>query len=42
VLAPAVAAPIVAHLGGYPVLYAVTAAVTVAGALLILPIRSVR
>jgi MFS family permease len=42
VLAPALAAPIVDGLGGYPALYALTAAVTVAGALLVLPIRSVR
>lgn len=42
VLAPALAAPIVASAGGYPVLYGLTAAVTVAGALLVLPIRSVR
>jgi len=42
VLAPALAAPIVAGLGGYPVLYGLTAAVTLAGALLVLPIRSVR
>lgn len=42
VLAPALAAPIVAGFGGYPVLYGLTAAVTVAGALLVLPIRSVR
>lgn len=42
VLAPALAAPVVAGLGGYPVLYGLTAAVTLAGALLVLPIRSVR
>jgi MFS family permease len=42
VLAPALAAPIVAGLGGYPVLYGLTAVVTLAGALLVLPIRSVR
>jgi len=42
VLAPAVAAPIVAHLGGYPILYTTTGVVTILGALLILPIRSVR
>jgi MFS family permease len=41
VLAPALAAPIVATLGGYPVLYGLTAAVTLLGALLVLPIRSV-
>lgn len=42
VLAPALAAPIVSGLGGYPVLYGLTAAVTLAGAVLVLPIRSVR
>jgi MFS family permease len=42
VLAPALAAPVVAGLGGYPVLYGLTAVVTLAGALLVLPIRSVR
>ena len=42
VLAPALAAPIVAGLGGYPVLYGLTALVTLAGAVLVLPIRSVR
>jgi MFS family permease len=42
VLAPAMAAPVVAGLGGYPMLYALTALVTVAGAVLVLPIRSVR
>ena len=42
VLAPALAAPVVAGLGGYPMLYALTAVVTIAGAVLVLPIRSVR
>jgi MFS family permease len=42
VLAPALAAPVVAGFGGYPMLYALTALVTVAGAVLVLPIRSVR
>lgn len=42
VLGPAIAAPIVAYLGGYPVLYAVTAAVTLAGGVLIYKVRSVR
>lgn len=42
VLAPALAAPIVANVGGYPVLYGLTAAVTLLGAVLVLPIRSVR
>jgi MFS family permease len=41
-LAPALAAPVVAGLGGYPMLYALTAVVTIAGAVLVLPIRSVR
>jgi len=42
VLAPALAAPVVAGLGGYSTLYALTALVTIAGAVLVLPIRSVR
>ena len=42
VLAPALAAPVVAGLGGYPVLYGLTALVTLLGAVLVLPIRSVR
>jgi MFS family permease len=42
VLAPALAAPVVASLGGYPMLYALTALVTLLGAVLVLPIRSVR
>jgi hypothetical protein len=41
VLGPAMSAPIVVHLGGYPVLYAVTALVTVLGSMLVLKIRSV-
>lgn len=42
VLGPAVAAPIVTYLGGYPVLYAVTAVVTLVGGVLIYKVRSVR
>jgi MFS family permease len=42
VLAPALAAPVVAGLGGYSVLYGLTALVTLAGAVLVLPISSVR
>lgn len=42
VLAPAIAAPIVATLGGYPVLYAVTAVVSLFGGVLVYKIRSVR
>ena len=42
VLAPALAAPVVGGLGGYPMLYSLTALVTLAGAVLVLPIRSVR
>ena len=42
VLAPALAAPVIAGLGGYPVLYGLTALVTLLGAVLVLPIRSVR
>jgi MFS family permease len=41
VLAPALAAPIVAALGGYPVLYGVTAVVTVLGGVFVYKIRSV-
>jgi MFS family permease len=41
VLGPALSAPIVVHLGGYPVLYAVTALVTLAGSVLVWQIRSV-
>lgn len=42
VLAPVVAAPIVTHLGGYPVLYVLAAAVGLAGAVLVYRIRGVR
>jgi MFS family permease len=42
VLAPAIAAPVVAGLGGYPVLYAATALVALLGGVLVFPIRSVR
>jgi MFS family permease len=41
VLGPAISAPIVVHLGGYPVLYAVGAAVTLLGGVLVAKIRSV-
>jgi MFS family permease len=41
VLGPALSAPIVVHLGGYPVLYVVTALVTLAGSVLVQQIRSV-
>ncbi|HET8658918.1 MAG TPA: MFS transporter [Micromonosporaceae bacterium] len=41
VLGPALAAPVVAGLGGYPALYALTAVVTVLGSVLIVKIRSV-
>ncbi|MBO4210557.1 MFS transporter [Micromonospora echinofusca] len=42
VLGPALSAPVVVHLGGYPALYAATAVVTLLGSLLVLKIRSVR
>jgi MFS family permease len=42
VLAPAIAAPIVAHLGGYPALYAVSALVALIGGVLVQRIRAVR
>jgi MFS family permease len=41
VLAPAVAAPVVRYAGGYPVLYALAAAVTLLGAVLVRQIKSV-
>ncbi|MFF5055305.1 MFS transporter [Micromonospora sp. NPDC000663] len=41
VLGPALSAPLVVHLGGYPTLYAVTAAVTLIGSVLVVKIRSV-
>jgi MFS family permease len=41
VLGPALAAPIVVHLGGYPVLYLLTAVVTLLGSVFVLRIRSV-
>ena len=42
VLGPALAAPVVAHAGGYPTLFLASALVTLLGAVLVLPIRSVR
>ena len=42
VLGPAIAAPVVAGLGGYPVLYVLTAVVTLLGGVLIYQVRSVR
>lgn len=42
VLGPAMSAPIVVYLGGYPTLYAATAVVTLAGSALVVKIRSVR
>ncbi|MEV7326748.1 MFS transporter [Micromonospora sp. NPDC093244] len=41
VLGPALSAPLVVHLGGYPTLYAVTAVVTLLGSALVVKIRSV-
>ncbi|MEU5564761.1 MFS transporter [Micromonospora musae] len=41
VLGPALSAPLVVHLGGYPTLYAVTAAITLLGSALVVKIRSV-
>jgi MFS family permease len=41
VLGPALSAPIVVHLGGYPVLYLLTAAVTLLGSWLVTRIRAV-
>ncbi len=41
VLAPAIAAPIVSSLGGYPVLYVLTAVVTLLGGVFVYRIRSV-
>jgi MFS family permease len=42
VLGPALAGPVIAYLGGYSTLYALTAVVTLLGAVLVQPIRSVR
>jgi MFS family permease len=42
VLAPAIAAPVVTHLGGYSVLYGIAAALGLAGAVLVYRIRGVR
>lgn len=42
VIAPALAAPIVANLGGYPVLFAVSGVIALAGAVLVRRIGSVR
>ncbi|MEU4472886.1 MFS transporter [Micromonospora sp. NPDC023888] len=41
VLGPALSAPLVVYLGGYPTLYAVTAVVTLVGSALVVKIRSV-
>ncbi|MCG5453005.1 MULTISPECIES: MFS transporter [Micromonospora] len=41
VLGPALSAPLVVYLGGYPTLYAVTAVVTLLGSALVVKIRSV-
>jgi len=41
-LGPVLAAPVVAYLGGYPTLFALTALTTLAGALAVVKIRSVR
>jgi MFS family permease len=41
VIAPVLAAPIVTYLGGYPVLYVLSALVGVAGSVLVYRIRSV-
>jgi hypothetical protein len=41
VLGPAIAAPLVTHLGGYSTLYALTAAVTLLGAVMVVRIRAV-
>jgi MFS family permease len=42
VLGPAIAAPLVTNLGGYPTLFAATALVTVLGAVFVVQIKSVR
>jgi MFS family permease len=41
VLGPALSAPVVVYLGGYPTLYALTAVVTLLGSVLVRRIRSV-
>src|SRR5919198_1084151 len=40
VLAPAIAAPVVTHLGGYPVLYVISAVLGTVGAVLVYRIRA--
>ncbi len=42
VLGPALAGPVIASFGGYPALYLMTAVITLLGAILVQPIRSVR
>jgi MFS family permease len=42
VIAPALAGPMVAHVGGYPLLYTATAVVTLLGGVFIYRVRSVR
>jgi hypothetical protein len=42
ILAPAIAAPLVTQLGGYPTLYPSAAAITVLGSAFVWKIRSVR
>jgi MFS family permease len=42
VLGPALAGPVIASLGGYPTLYGLTAVITLLGAILVQPIKSVR
>ena len=41
VLGPAISAPLVTHLGGYPTLFAATAVVTLLGAVLVMQIKTV-
>jgi MFS family permease len=41
VIAPVIAAPVVKYVGGYPVLYALAAAVTLAGAVLVRNVKLV-
>ena len=41
-LGPALAGPVIAYLGGYSTLYALTALITLLGAVFVQPIRSMR
>ena len=42
VVAPFIAAAVIGHLGGYPALFACAGIIAIAGAVAIIPVRSVR